>query len=664
MNNESRVTYSDHQRNTGFLTPSNEGLRESLLSHECSTSKPRILAFMGASGSGKDLAIEILTSLPGRRSVSKKLELFEPVTMRVIPKITDRPPRVSEVSKYPVTPEEFTELQNNGLLIGEYTLQSNGCRYAYRLQDITQTCREQFLVAEPSVLHILELKEKFGDQIHCTFLTSSRGYRERLLQKRGTESPEEIRKRLDEGDGQTVVALLLAGKSAEFISNFVSPDIAAAFQQLINSPPENWKNQDELNRLRNTIGPELVNILESVIAHKGNVVDELINIDRFHTFIDDIVILDDKFVTENPYEAGLFSESIIDTATRMLLNSENRVLSVDQTANADIICNLVVPEAAKSEEAIFGISYEKIIEAITKNQEDRVVKIYDGVNETPFDVRWTSFYEDRERVFGLIIRDPKNPESVVSFRAIKPDGSQEALIEFQIHLASIERATDRTQTQMAFMSKSIKLCEALGIEKFHYAEHFDLVDEADTVIGLVSRTVAHEENKYIHRAVSVMMWRWRLDESKQANVRQLLMVRRSKNKKMNPNVWQAAASGHLFPGETYTEAARRQLREEIGVDFTRRITTLQPVMPIRVYSEVRDNATPQKENFYFFMAHADADTANKIDTNYEVANAQWMDIDTIRTMIHENPDQFRDAFRLAFQAVDWEHFSDVKPQGR
>ncbi len=657
MNNESRVTYSDIYRHNGVWGIQSGHGPEALRSYECYASKPRILAFMGASGSGKDLAIEILTSLPGRRSVSKKLELSDPVSIRVVPKVTDRTPRVTEVSKDPISAEEFTSLKERGKLIGEYTLRSNNNRYAYRLEDLTQTCREEFLVAEPSVLHILDLKEKFGDQIHCTFLTSSRGYRERLLRKRGTESPEEIRKRLDEGDGQTVVALLLAGKSTDFIGQFVSPEISSDFQKLLDTDPKAWNSNGELRTLQDKIGSELVDILENVIAHRGKVVDELINIDRFQTFIDDIVILDDKFLTENPYEAGLFSESIVDTATRMLLNSENRTHSIDQTADANIICNLVVPESAKSAETIFGVPYQKLFDSITKNQEDREIKIHIDQQEKPAIVRWISYYEDRERVFGLILRDPKNPESVVSFRAIKPDESQEALIEYQIHLAPVARAVDRNLIQMAFMSKALKLCEELGIKKFHYAEHFDLVDEADNVIGLIPRSVAHEENRYIHRAASVMMWRWHFDESKQMNIKQILMVRRNKNKKMNPNVWQAASSGHLLPGETYTEAARRQLREEVGAECARKITTLEPLMPIRVYSQRSENVTPQKENFYFFLAHVDQETSDLIDTNYESDKAVWADVDSVRSMIDKQPDQFRDAFRMAFQSVDWDKIS-------
>lgn len=652
MNHELRVAHSDNHSHFHPSRVTQESPHEVLKSAECYKKKPRILAFMGASGSGKDLAIEILTSLPGRLKVAQKLELKEPVSIRIVSKVTDRPPRNTEVTKVPLNEDEFTALQKSGRLIGEYQLRSNGCRYAYRTEDLTQTCKEEFLVAEPSILHILELKEKFGDQIHSTFLTSSRGYRERLLKKRGSESEAEIVKRLDEGDGQTFVALHLAGKPIDFISQFISPEITADFQKLLTSPPETWSKQGYLKELRDKVGPELVDILEKVITHKGKVVDELINIDTFQTFIDDIVILDDKFITDNPYQAGLFSESIIDTATRMLLNSESRIYSVDQTADTNIICNLVVPEAAKSVDTIFGVPYKQIIASIAMNPENRTLKIPTGA-DTYVAVQWVSYYQDRQRVFGMIIQDPNNPESLVSFRALKPDESDEALVEFQIHLAPIRPETDRHITQMAYMRQMLKLGEALGITKFHFAEHFDLVDAEDNVVGIVPRSAAHEENRFIHRAASVLVWRWHTDEKKKTREKQLFLVKRSKNKKMNPNLWQAAPSGHLLPGESYAEGARRELREEIGTEFAQKITSLQPVTAVRVYSDPSMGSHAQKENFYFFMAQADEEASKLASINYEADGAEWVGIDTIRKMMVEDPAQFRDAFRLAFGAVDW-----------
>jgi len=121
MKTESRLSYSDKYPYRPYPLFIREApKRETLTNPECFKPTPKILAFMGASGSGKDTAIEILASLPGRRGVAKKLELSEPVSIRVISKVTDRPPRVEEITKVAVNEAEFTKLKQSGKLIGEY----------------------------------------------------------------------------------------------------------------------------------------------------------------------------------------------------------------------------------------------------------------------------------------------------------------------------------------------------------------------------------------------------------------------------------------------------------------------------------------------------------------------------------------------------------------
>lgn len=81
-------------------------------------------------------------------------------------------------------------------------------------------------------------------------------------------------------------------------------------------------------------------------------------------------------------------------------------------------------------------------------------------------------------------------------------------------------------------------------------------------------------------------------------------------------------------------------------------------MPIRVYSDASNTSQPQKENFYVFMAQVDEKASHALSPNYEAEQAVWMDIDTIRKMMLENPQQFRDAFRVSFDAINWDAVSD------
>ena len=44
------------------------------------------------------------------------------------------------------------------------------------------------------------------------------------------------------------------------------------------------------------------------------------------------------------------------------------------------------------------------------------------------------------------------------------------------------------------------------------------------------------------------------------------MQKRSETKDTDPLYWDASSSGHVVSGSTYDEAAKRELKEELGVD--------------------------------------------------------------------------------------------------
>lgn len=87
-------------------------------------------------------------------------------------------------------------------------------------------------------------------------------------------------------------------------------------------------------------------------------------------------------------------------------------------------------------------------------------------------------------------------------------------------------------------------------------ELFDLVDEQDTVIGVVRRGDAHRDKSLIHRSVQILV----IDRAGRA-----LLQLRSVHKDLFPGYYCASASGHVASGETYDDTARREIIEELGV---------------------------------------------------------------------------------------------------
>ena len=87
-------------------------------------------------------------------------------------------------------------------------------------------------------------------------------------------------------------------------------------------------------------------------------------------------------------------------------------------------------------------------------------------------------------------------------------------------------------------------------------EYFDIVDEHGQVIGQASRAACHGDPDLIHRTVHVLV----VDRNDR-----IFLQKRSPQKDIQPCKWDTSVGGHLDLGETYDQAALRELEAELGV---------------------------------------------------------------------------------------------------
>lgn len=87
-------------------------------------------------------------------------------------------------------------------------------------------------------------------------------------------------------------------------------------------------------------------------------------------------------------------------------------------------------------------------------------------------------------------------------------------------------------------------------------ELVDIVNELNEVIGTAKRGEAHRKG-YIHRALSVLIIH---SEGK------VLLQQRSKHTKVHPLSWDLSTSEHVLKGESYEDAGKRSVKEELGVE--------------------------------------------------------------------------------------------------
>ena len=86
-------------------------------------------------------------------------------------------------------------------------------------------------------------------------------------------------------------------------------------------------------------------------------------------------------------------------------------------------------------------------------------------------------------------------------------------------------------------------------------ELVDIVDDDDTVIATVTRAEMRAK-RLQHRSVGIVV---------RSSDGRLLIHRRSPDKDIWPGWWDIAAGGVVTAGETYDDAARRELAEELGI---------------------------------------------------------------------------------------------------
>ena len=87
-------------------------------------------------------------------------------------------------------------------------------------------------------------------------------------------------------------------------------------------------------------------------------------------------------------------------------------------------------------------------------------------------------------------------------------------------------------------------------------ERFLVVDENDEIQGYASRSEVHGNNLR-HRAAHILIFN---------QVGDVYLQQRSRWKDRHPLKWDSSAAGHVTGGENYDETARRELKEELGVD--------------------------------------------------------------------------------------------------
>ncbi len=87
-------------------------------------------------------------------------------------------------------------------------------------------------------------------------------------------------------------------------------------------------------------------------------------------------------------------------------------------------------------------------------------------------------------------------------------------------------------------------------------EYIDVLDERGKFTGKITTREEVHKKGYWHKGIQVFIIN---------SNRELLIQKRSANKKKHPNLWDISCAGHLSAGDTSVSGAIREMEEELGI---------------------------------------------------------------------------------------------------
>lgn len=156
-------------------------------------------------------------------------------------------------------------------------------------------------------------------------------------------------------------------------------------------------------------------------------------------------------------------------------------------------------------------------------------------------------------------------------------------------------------------------------------ERVVLVDEKNHILGTMPKKEAHKRKTPLHRAFSVFIFN---------NKGELLLQKRSRHKKTWPGAWSNSCCGHPVLGEKNEEAAKRRIREELGL----KVKNIKEVAPYR-YKFSKNGIMENEICPVFTVFLKNVPRKIKFDKK-EVDEIRWVDWNEFLEEIKKYPKQY------------------------
>lgn len=160
-----------------------------------------------------------------------------------------------------------------------------------------------------------------------------------------------------------------------------------------------------------------------------------------------------------------------------------------------------------------------------------------------------------------------------------------------------------------------------------------LVDKLDKEIGTMEKQEAHIKG-VLHRAFSIFVFN---------SKKELLLQRRAKTKYHSAGLWTNTCCSHPRPNESTKQAAKRRLKEEMGMSCN-----LSKQFDF-IYKAILTNGLYEHEfDHVYFGTSNDPPTINLS----EVDTYEYKTLEVIKKEIKNIPERYTEWFKICFVQVE------------
>ena len=172
-------------------------------------------------------------------------------------------------------------------------------------------------------------------------------------------------------------------------------------------------------------------------------------------------------------------------------------------------------------------------------------------------------------------------------------------------------------------------------------EILDICDELGNPTGkTVEREIAHQQG-ILHRTAHVWILR------KKENKIQILLQKRSANKKSHPNCWDISGAGHIKAGESVIDGAIRELKEELGVEAEEK--------DLQYIATIKSTKNPKNMEFaYVYLLRCNKKIEEYTFEDDEVSEVKYVLYKDLEKMVEEKAEGLlihKEEFEKLFQYI-------------